>query len=154
MSRRLAESLATHGRAATLLLAAALAGGVGGAWAVAGAPGLDQVTVHTVADETSAPESAESTARPTDSGRPTDAGKPSPAGKASKSAKPDKPDKPDKAAQSPGGDTTASAQGAHGACVSAVARSAATGGVRDNHGGAVSAAAHDCPKPSPASTDD
>ncbi len=36
-------------------------------------------------------------------------------------------------------------QGAHGACVSAVARSSATGGENDNHGGAVSRAAHTCP---------
>jgi hypothetical protein len=42
----------------------------------------------------------------------------------------------------------------HGRCVSAVARSDATGGENDNHGGVVSAAAKDCPRPSPATTDD
>ena len=35
-------------------------------------------------------------------------------------------------------------QGAHGACVSAVARRDAKGGKNDNHGGAVSRAAHTC----------
>ena len=38
-------------------------------------------------------------------------------------------------------------RGAHGACVAAVARGAATGGKNDNHGGAVSRAAHTCAKP-------
>lgn len=41
-------------------------------------------------------------------------------------------------------------RGAHGACVSAVARGAATGGKNDNHGGAVSRAAHTCAKPAAA----
>lgn len=41
-------------------------------------------------------------------------------------------------------------RGAHGACVAAVARGAATGGKNDNHGGAVSRAAHTCAKPAAA----
>lgn len=41
------------------------------------------------------------------------------------------------------------AQGVHGACVSAMARDKnAIGGRSGNHGGAVSNAAHECPKPS------
>jgi hypothetical protein len=43
--------------------------------------------------------------------------------------------------------TEDASQGAHGACVSAVARDhSAVGGPHHNHGGAVSAAAHECPK--------
>jgi hypothetical protein len=61
-------------------------------------------------------------------------------GGAAKADKPDKPAKQKGSAAERGG----APQGAHGACVSAVARSSATGGENDNHGGAVSRAAHTC----------
>ena len=147
--RGLLESLAARGRSTTLLLAAALLGAVGGAWAVAGAPGLDSVTVRTVADGTESPSSTQST------GRPTDAGKPEKTGKPAKSGEPGASDeKAEKADPSEKADKADGAQGVHGRCVSAVARGDATGGANDNHGGAVSAAAHDCPRPSPGPTDD
>ena len=150
MPQGLLESLAARGRTSSLLLAAALLGGVGGAWAVAGAPGLDGVTVvRTVADGSEAPAGSQATGRPTDAGRPSDAGKPDRTGEpGARADKPDKPEKADKVEKADG------AQGVHGRCVSAVARSDATGGPNDNHGGAVSAAAKDCPRPSPATTDD
>ena len=148
MSRGLLESLAARGRTTTLLVAAALLGGVGGAWAVAGAPGLDGVTaVRTVADGSEAP-STQAT------GRPTDAGKPDKTPKPDKTGKPDATEKAEKAGQAAKPEKTGGAQGVHGRCVSAVARSSATAGPNDNHGGAVSAAAKDCPRPSPATTDD
>ena len=148
-SRGLLESLAARGRTTTLLVAAALLGGAAGAWAVTGAPGLDSVTVRTVADGSESPSSSQGTGRPTDAGRPSDAGKPAKSGEpGAGSEKAEKDEKADKAAKADGD------QGVHGRCVSAVARSDATGGPNDNHGGAVSAAAQDCPRPSPAATDD
>lgn len=51
---------------------------------------------------------------------------------------------------SPGrsGDHSQQGEGTHGACVAKVARDkTAVGGAHDNHGGAVAAAAHSCPKP-------
>ena len=153
MSRGLLESLATRGRATTLLLAAALLGAAGGAWVAAGAPGTGGVTaVRTVADGTAT--EAPGTRRPTDAARPSHAGQPDKSPKPEKSAKPDKSAKPGDA---DGADRTAKAddgQGVHGRCVSPGARSDATGGANDNHGGAVSAAAKDCPRPTPTTTDD
>jgi hypothetical protein len=144
---RLVESLAARGRTASLLLAAVLAGAAGGAWAVAGTPGLDRVSVRTVADEEPSGASAQVTGRPTDAGRPSHAGKPA------KTGKPDQPGNGDTAKRD-AAETADGAQGGHGRCVSEVARSDATGGDHDNHGGAVSAAAHDCPRPGPESTDE
>ena len=138
--------LLAQGRLAGLVAVAVVAGAVGGAWAVAGAPGLDRVTVMTVSDDGGGAHSS-LTEEPAKSkelkvdktGRPADAGKPS-----------SKPSKAPKAARSgsPG------AQGQHGQCVSKVARSDATGGPNDNHGGAVSAAAKSCPRPSAAASAD
>jgi hypothetical protein len=147
MPRGLLESLAARGRSTTLLLAAALLGGVGGAWAVADAPGLDGVTaVRTVADGSEAP-STQATGRPTDAGKPDKTPKPDKAGKPAATKKTEKPDKAARSAEPAKADGP---QGAHGRCVSAVARSTATGGPNHNHGGAVSAAARSCPRPSPA----
>lgn len=69
---------------------------------------------------------------------------------AAKSAKPPKPTHAAKSAKPTRTAGAEGAQGVHGACVSAVARSDAVGGKNDNHGGAVSAAAKSCPKPSAA----
>ena len=147
--------LLAHGRLAALLALSVVAGGVGGAWAVAGAPGLDRVTVMTVSDDgtaTADEDAAEKSAEPQKTkepkaektGRPADAGKPSGAGKPSKAAATTGPAKPEKS-----GDGS---RGIHGRCVSAVATSDATGGPNDNHGGAVSEAAHTCPHPTPAAS--
>ena len=149
--------LLVSGRLAALVALSVVAGGIGGAWAVAGAPGLERVTVMTVSDDgtATADDPARKSAGPTSSkvskepkepkaaksGRPTDAGKPSGAGKPPKAAKAAKP--------AGSGDK---GQGVHGRCVSAVATSDATGGPNDNHGGAVSAAAKSCPRPTPAAT--
>ena len=158
ISRGLLESLAARGRTTTLLLAAVLLGGIGGAWAVAGAPGLGPVTVSTVADGSGSPSSTEATGRPTDAGRPSDAGKPDKPGKPAKTGAPgaeaDEAEESEESDKAQKTDKPDGAQGVHGRCVSAVARSSATAGPNDNHGGAVSAAAKDCPRPSPATTDD
>lgn len=141
----LARRLMLGSRAAALLAVAVLAGAVGGAWAVAGAPGLDRVTVLTVADDS-----------PNDSASspPASAAETSKAPTATKSPKPAKTGKPDDAGKPDGaGKQGSGAQGVHGRCVSKVARGDATGGPNDNHGGAVSAAARNCPRPSPAATD-
>ena len=139
--------LLLHGRLAALVALSVVAGGVGGAWAVAGAPGLDRTTVVTVADDSAAGESAEPKAskepKPAKTGRPTDVGKPSDAAKPSKAAKAPKTGR-DAAADGP--------RGVHGRCVSAVARSDANGGPHKNHGGAVSKAAQSCPHPTPSGT--
>ena len=146
--------LLAHGRLAALVALSVVAGGVGGAWAVAGAPGLDRVTVMTVSADAddAAPEKsaepqkskapkAEKSDRPSGAGKPSDAGKPSSAGKPSKAPK----------STGPGASGTG-AKGVHGRCVSKVATSDATGGPNDNHGGAVSAAAKSCPHPTPAAS--
>jgi len=142
--------LLAQGRLAGLVAVAVVAGAVGGAWAVAGAPGLDRVTVMTVSDDGGGAHSS-LTKEPGKSrelkvdktGRPADAGKPS--------SKPSS--KPSKAPKTAGSGSPG-AQGLHGRCVSKVARSDATGGPNDNHGGAVSAAAKNCPRPSAAASAD
>ena len=135
---QLLRSLMVSTRATALVLVAVLAGAVGGAWAVAGAPGLDRVTVTTVADETDSPD-ADETAEPEKTKPPKDhSGKP---GKAAQSGKPAK-----------GNAAKTGAQGVHGKCVSAVARSNRTGGPNDNHGFVVSKAAETCPHPTPSAT--
>ena len=132
MSRSLALRAAAHARLTVIIVAAVLAGAAGGAWATGVAP--SPVQILTVADqsETAAEESATAEDKGDKPGKPE---------KAESSEKADKPAKPDKA------DRAGGAQGAHGACVSAVAKDKdAIGGKNDNHGGAVSKAAHDCPR--------
>jgi hypothetical protein len=69
---------------------------------------------------------------------------------ASASAQPEKASKSEKTG--PGSDE---ADGVHGACVAKVAHDkSAVGGPQHNHGWAVSRAAHSCPHPSSAATDD
>ena len=59
-------------------------------------------------------------------------------------------DQADDKADEKADDKAAAAQGQHGRCVSAVARDkGAVGGPHDNHGWAVSRAAHRCPHPTP-----
>jgi hypothetical protein len=137
------------GRAAALLAVAVLAGAVGGAWAVSGAPGLDRVTFSTVADSSQTPSATGSTAG--ESAEPKKSKEP----KAERSGRPEDAGKPSKAPKVPKAGSLAGASGAHGLhgkCVSQVARSDATGGPNHNHGGAVSAAAKNCPRPAPAAS--
>lgn len=132
MPDRLLQMAAHRTRTVAFVAVAVLAGAVGGAWAVAGAP-TPGITVTTVSDDSGDPTTTEDAAE-----------------KAEKAAKPEKSDKaaklpkPDKAAKAQRPEDAAS--GVHGACVSAVARSDAVGGKNDNHGGAVSEAAHSCPR--------
>ena len=121
MSVRALETLHTRARWTVALLIALLVGVGGGTWAATSAQ-RPSVNVSTVADE-----------------GPGGAGQ---TGKPDQTAKPEKTATTD--AQGPG---ASAAQGAHGACVSAVAKDEAlVGGRNNNHGGAVSAAAHSCPR--------
>jgi hypothetical protein len=155
--------LLAHGRLAALVAISVVAGGVGGAWAVAGAPGLDRVTVMTVSDTgaaTAAEQGDDSTAgesaEPEKSKAPKSekSGRPTKAGKASSAGKPAGAGKPSKGPKAGGSGASAGSHGLHGRCVSAVATSDATGGPNDNHGGAVSAAAKACPRPTQAASAD
>ena len=124
MSVRLIETLHTRARWTVALLVALVVGVVGGTWAAASSH-LPAVTVTTVADATT-PDAQET-------------GKPDQTPKAEKSAKADQPARTGVQAQG--------AQGVHGACVSAIAKDESiVGGRNNNHGGAVSAAAHSCPR--------
>ena len=136
---RLIRSLMVSNRVTPLVLVAVLARAVGGAWAVAGAPGLDRVTVTTVGDATDTSDADESS-KPQKT-KPPQAHK---GGKQSNAARAGKPAKVKTAGTG--------AQGVHGRCVSAVARSDKTGGPNDNHGFVVSKAAETCPHPTPSGT--
>lgn len=130
MSVRLIETLHTRARWTVALLVALVVGVVGGTWAAASSQ-LPTVIVTTVADATT-PDAQET-------------GRPDKTAKAEKSAKAIKPAKADKPART--GVHVQGAQGVHGACVSAIARDESlVGGPHANHGGAVSAAAHSCPR--------
>lgn len=62
----------------------------------------------------------------------------------------DKADKARAGQKDQADEKAAAAEGQHGRCVSAVARDkGAVGGPHDNHGWAVSRAAHSCPHPTP-----
>jgi len=134
---RLLQMAAHRTRTVAFVAVAVLAGAVGGAWAVAGAP-TPGITVTTVSDDSGDP------ASPDDAARPEEAEK-TETEKRAKPEKSDKPSQPDKAAKTDRHGGTGGS-GVHGACVSAVARSDAVGGQNDNHGGAVSEAAHSCPR--------
>jgi hypothetical protein len=132
----------TRGARWAAVVAVAMAVGVlVGASALAGQP----TRVVTVAD-------GSSTAAPTGSEHATEHG----SGKASKAPKPSKPSKGAKPEKSAGGSDEAAEGGdggVHGACVAAVAQDKnAVGGPHDNHGFAVSRAAHTCPNPEPEGT--
>lgn len=142
MSSRLLQLAAHRTRTLALVAVAVLAGATGGVWAVAGAPSPG-VTVTTVADENGdAADTGDEAEKPD---------KPAKADKAEKPEKPEKAGKPEKSEKTDGSGSPEKTAGAgvHGACVSAVARSDATGGKNDNHGGAVSQAAHTCPPKDP-----
>jgi hypothetical protein len=131
---RLLQMAAHRTRTVAFVAVAVLAGAVGGAWAVAGAP-TPGITITTVSDDSGDPGSTE------DATEPEKAEKAEKAEKSDKAAKPPKPDKAEKPEKSED-----AGSGVHGACVSEVARSDAVGGKNDNHGGAVSEAAHSCPR--------
>ena len=135
----------TRGARWAVVVAVAMAVGVLlGASALAGHP----TRVVTVADESS-------TATPTGSEHATDHG-PGTASKAPKPSKAPKAPKESKPEKSAGGSDEADEGGdggVHGACVAAVAQDKdAVGGPHDNHGFAVSRAAHTCPNPQPEGT--
>lgn len=135
---RLLDGTTRGARWAAVVAVAMAVGVLVGASALAGHP----TRVVTVADEAS-------TASPTGSEHAAEHGsdKSSKPPKASKSAKPEKSAGSDDAADEGGNG------GVHGACVSAVARDKdKVGGPHDNHGFAVSRAAHTCPNPEPGST--
>lgn len=124
MSVRLVETLHTRARWTVALMIALAVGVVGGSWAVASSH-LPTVTVTTVADADT-PDAQET-------------------GTPDKTPKPEKTPKADRPART--GVQAHGAQGVHGACVSAIAKDESlVGGPRGNHGGAVAAAAHDCPR--------
>jgi hypothetical protein len=146
----------TRGARRAAVIAVALAVGVlVGASALAGHP----TRVVTVADEasTSAPTVSEhASAGQSHADEKADDAADKAAEKSDKAAeksdkaaeKSDKAD--DKAAESSDG---TSGDGVHGSCVSAVARDKdKVGGPHDNHGFAVSRAAHTCPNPQPGGT--
>ena len=147
MSRSLALRAAAHARLTVIIVAAVLAGAAGGAWATGVAP--SPVQILTVADQSETPSeesgTAEEKADKTEKAeRSEKADEADDAGKAEKAGKPEKADKAEKLDKA---ERAEGAQGVHGACVSAVAKDKdAIGGKNDNHGGAVSKAAHDCPR--------
>jgi hypothetical protein len=119
----LAAALAAKARLTVLVAAAVLVGAAGGVHAATTGPS-HPVTVMTVAEKTHADKAQKDKPRST---------------KAEQKAQ-DRAAKPAKAPRPAGvvGET-------HGACVSAVARDVTlVGGRNNNHGGAVSAAAHSC----------
>ena len=117
----LAATLAAKARLTVLVAAAVLVGAAGGVHAATAGPSLP-VTVSTVADTSHADKVHKDKARTTE---------PKAQDRAAKPAKSPRP---------------AGVVGqTHGACVSAVARDInLVGGRNNNHGGAVSAAAHSC----------
>ena len=144
MSRSLALRAAAHARLTVIVVAAVLAGAAGGAWATGVAPSPVQILTVAGQSETPSEESgtAEEKADKTEKAERSE--KADDAGKAEKAGKPEKADKAEKLEKA---ERAEGAQGVHGACVSAVAKDKdAIGGKNDNHGGAVSKAAHDCPR--------
>jgi hypothetical protein len=128
----------TRGARLAALIAVGLVAGFGVATAV-GAPGPTRLVTVVAGDqgsgtdETDASESAkpEKSAKPEQTGKPEKTGKPDEAGTAGEDA----------------------AGGVHGACVSKVAQDPSkVGGPHQNHGWAVSRAAHTCPHPTATST--
>ena len=124
MPTRLIQTLAAHARWTVIVVVAVLAGATGGVWAST-AGSAPTVTVTNVADGDTPGDRA--------TGKPE---KTKPVTPPSRDADEDADEETEEPAE------RAEGQGAHGACVSAVARSDAIGGKNGNHGGAVSAAAH------------
>ncbi len=123
MPTRLLQTLAAHARWTVIVVVAVLAGATGGVWAATVGPS-PTVTVTNVADGDTPGDRA--------------TGKP----EKTKPVTPPKRDADEEADEL--GEVRAEradGQGAHGACVSAVARGDAVGGKNNNHGGAVSEAA-------------
>ena len=144
MSRSLALRAVAHARLTVIIVAAVLAGAAGGAWATGVAP--SPVQILTVADETAPEESSTAEEKADKAEKAEKTEKAERSEQAPKADKPDKTDKPEKADRAVKAEGAEGAQGVHGACVSAVAKDKdAIGGKNDNHGGAVSKAAHDCP---------
>ena len=135
----------TRGARLAALIAVGLVAGFGVATAV-GAPGPTRLVTVVTGDQGA---SQDATDDATESARPEKTGKPE---KTEKTGKPEKTGRPEKSdeAGTAGADT---AGGEHGACVSKVARDPSkVGGPHQNHGWAVSRAAHTCPHPTPTST--
>ena len=135
---RLLDGTTRGARWAAVVAVAMAVGVLVGASALAG----QATRVVTVAD-------GSSTAAPTGSEHATEHG----SGKASKAPKPSKDAKPEKSASGSDEADEGGDGGVHGACVAAVAHDKnAVGGPHDNHGFAVSRAAHTCPNPQPEGT--
>jgi hypothetical protein len=139
----------TRGARLAAVIAVALVAGFGVATAV-GAPGATRLVTVVAGDQgpgTDDPVGA--TDEATDSPKPEKSAQPDKTGKPEKAGKPATTEKQDEAGTA-GED---SAGGEHGACVSKVAQDAGkVGGPHQNHGWAVSRAAHTCPHPTPTST--
>jgi hypothetical protein len=126
----------TRGARLAALIAVGLVAGFVVATAV-GAPGPTRLMTVVTGDQGA---SQDATGEATESARPQKTGKPE------KTGRPEKSDEAGTAGEgTPGGE--------HGACVSKVARDTSkVGGPHQNHGWAVSRAAHTCPHPTPTST--
>lgn len=151
MLAALLDHMARGARLAAVIAVALVAGFlVATAAGVPGPSNLVAVVSGGQGDATETP-SAEATGQP-ETSEPVETGQPDETGKPAKSAKPEKTGQPGKTGDTAGGTEPG---GVHGSCVSKVARDRNTvGGPHHNHGWAVSRAAHSCPHPSSAATDD